>query len=66
MTTGEEIRLARTAAGLTQQQMTKLMQIPLISISNWETGRREPPPYVKRFILNELAVIAKKVNKNKK
>lgn len=55
-----EIKAAREAAGLTQAQMSKVMQIPLLTISAWETGRREPPPYVKRFILYELAAIAKK------
>lgn len=55
-----EIKSAREAAGLTQKRMSEIMDIPVLTISAWEIGRREPPPYVKRFILNELAAIAQK------
>lgn len=60
-----DIKAAREAAGLTQAQMSKRMKIPLITISAWETGRREPPPYVTRLILRELAEIRKKNKKSK-
>ena len=52
-----ELKEARQAAGLTQQQMSDLMSIPKRSIENWESGSRTPPPYVKRFILNELKTL---------
>lgn len=58
-----EIKSAREAAGLTQAQMSKRMKIPLLTISAWETGRREPPPYVIRLILKELAEIKNKKSK---
>lgn len=50
----EKLREARKAAGLTQQRMADLMLIPKRSIENWEAGDRTPPPYVQRFVLNEL------------
>lgn len=53
-----ELKEARQAAGLTQQQMSDLMSIPKRSIENWESGSRTPPPYVKRFILKELQMLA--------
>lgn len=56
---GNELKAARLAAGLSQQEMSVLMEIPKGTITNWEQGIRTPPPYVKRFILNELAAIAK-------
>lgn len=55
-----EIKSAREAAGLTQKMMSEIMSIPILTISAWEIGRREPPPYVKRFVLKELAAIAQK------
>lgn len=53
----EKLKEARKAAGLTQQTMADLMLIPKRSIENWETGDRTPPPYVQRFVLNELQSI---------
>jgi transcriptional regulator with XRE-family HTH domain len=50
----EKLRAARLGAGLTQQRMADLMLIPKRSIENWEAGGRTPPPYVQRFVLNEL------------
>ena len=52
-----EFKQARLAAGLTQQAMSDLMLIPKRTIEDWECDRRNPPPYVKRFVLNELAQI---------
>lgn len=52
-----EVKEARLAAGLSQQQMSDLMHIPKATIANWEQEIRTPPVYVKRFILNELAEI---------
>ena len=55
----EQLKLARNAAGLTQQSMAERMLIPARSIENWESGCRVPPPYVQRFVLNELDAIKK-------
>lgn len=49
-----EFKAARLAAGLTQKGMSELMVIPFRTIQQWESGERTPPPYVKRFVLNEL------------
>lgn len=53
-----EIKQARIEAGLTQAEMSSLMEIPKRTIEDWESGKRNPPPYVKRFVLNELKQIA--------
>lgn len=50
----ESIKTARKNAGLTQQGMADRMLIPKRTIEAWETGVRTPPPYVQRFVLNEL------------
>ena len=55
----EKLKTARKTAGLTQQGMADRMLIPKRSIENWETGERTPPPYVQRFVLNELESLKK-------
>lgn len=58
-----EFRQARLTAKLTQQEMSELMQIPKRTIEEWESGRRTPPPYVKRLVLNELKNLQKQGQK---
>lgn len=48
------LQAARKAAGLSQQGMADRTLIPLRTLQKWETGERTPPPYVQRFVLNEL------------
>lgn len=54
----EQLKRARAAAGLSQQGMADQMLIPKRTIEKWETEERTPPPYVQRFVLNELRSIA--------
>lgn len=55
-----EFKAARLAAGLTQKAMAVLMEIPFRTIQDWEAGKRTPPPYVRRFVLNELKMLSDK------
>lgn len=55
----ERFKQARKAAGLTQQGMEEQMLIPRRTVQDWERGIFTPPPYVQRFVLNELESIAK-------
>jgi DNA-binding transcriptional regulator YiaG len=48
------LQTARKNAGITQQVMADRMLIPKRTIEAWEMGVRTPPPYVQRFVLNEL------------
>ncbi len=54
------VKEARAAAGLTQQGIADRMLIPFRTIQQWEGGQRTPPPYVQRFVLNELETMRKK------
>lgn len=54
MTFSEKLKKARAATGMSQQAMADRTLIPKRTIEAWETGDRTPPPYVKRFVLNEL------------
>lgn len=55
----EKLKAARKSAGLTQQGMAASMLIPFRTIQQWEGGQRTPPPYVQRFVLNELESLKK-------
>ncbi len=50
----------RLNAGLTQKEMSDIMQIPMRTIGSWEDGSRKCPPYVERLIVKELREIAQK------
>jgi DNA-binding transcriptional regulator YiaG len=57
------IREARLNAGLTQQRMSEVFEIPKRTIENWEAGKRNPPAYVEKLIIRELERIATENNK---
>lgn len=57
------IKDARLNAGLTQQRMSEVFEIPKRTIENWEAGKRNPPAYVKKLIIRELERIATENNK---
>lgn len=52
------IKEARKKAGLTQAQMSELLEIPKRTIGDWETGTRKPPAYVEKLVIRELERIA--------
>lgn len=51
----EKLKELRATAGVSQQAMADCTLVPKRTLEKWETGERTPPPYVQRFILNELA-----------
>jgi len=53
----------RINAGLTQKEMSDIMQIPMRTIGSWEDGSRKCPPYVERLVIKELREIAQKKEK---
>ena len=54
-TFSEKLKQARADAGMSQAKMSEKMEIPIRTVENWESGKREPPAYVQKMILNELA-----------
>ncbi len=53
------LKEARLNAGLTQQQMFEILEIPIRTVQDWESGKRKCPPYVERLVIKELLEIAK-------
>lgn len=54
-----EIKDARIAADMTQQEMADTLGIPKRTIENWEGGVTKPPEYVKNLVLRELERLKK-------
>lgn len=48
------IKEYRQAAGLTQEEFSKLFDIPLDTVKNWDSGRRKPPEWAEKLIIKEL------------
>ena len=42
------IKEARYLSGLTQKEVSVLLEIPLRTLENWESGVRVPPVYVEK------------------
>lgn len=59
MTFAEQLKQARNSAGLTQEKMAVLFEIPKRSIENWESSKSAPPPWSQRLILKELERLQK-------
>lgn len=53
------IKSARLQAGLTQQKMSKMFEIPVRTIQDWESGRRKPPVWAEKLIIEKLKRITK-------
>lgn len=49
-----DIKTARKNVGLTQKEMSELLEIPQRTIEDWETGKRTPPTYVEKLIIEKL------------
>lgn len=54
------IKEARTAAGLTQKQFSKIFKIPIDVIKSWDSGRRNPPEWAEFLIIEKLDSLTKK------
>lgn len=47
-------RAIRKYSGLTQREFSDEYGIPVRSVENWDTGKREPPPYVLELLLCDI------------
>ena len=49
-----KIKEARQHLGISQRELSKLLDIPLRTIESWESESRTPPPYVEKLIVEKL------------
>lgn len=48
------IKEAREQAGLSRAEMSRRFEIPVRTLEDWEKGKRTPPPYVEKLIIEKL------------
>lgn len=51
------IKEYRKAAGLTQKQFADLFEIPIDVVKSWDAGRRKPPAWAEKLIIEKLEMI---------
>ena len=49
-----EFKAARKRLGMTQQELSERLEIPKRTIEDWEGGRRNPPEWVKKLLLEKM------------
>ncbi len=49
-----EFKAARKRLGMTQRELSETLDIPKRTIEEWEGGRRNPPEWVKKLILEKM------------
>lgn len=48
------IKEAREQAGLSRVEMSRRFEIPVRTLEDWDNGKRTPPPYVEKLIIEKL------------
>lgn len=48
------IKNARKKAGLTQKEMSKLLQIPIPTIEKWDRGLSSPPKWAEKLVIEKI------------
>lgn len=64
-TFAEELRATRTNAGWSRPKMVERVGVPLRTIEDWESGKRIPPEYVQRLVLDRLILEIEKDSTDK-
>ena len=60
----QQLKKAREFAFLTQAAMSRELNIPKITIEQWETDKRTPPAWVAELLLEKLNSLKNKENIN--
>ena len=47
----------RQKAKLTQKQFSELFEIPIDDVKSWDVGRRKPPVWAEKLIIEKLEAI---------
>lgn len=48
------IKEARKNAGLTQKEFSEIFEIPIDVVKSWDSGRRKPPAWAEKLIVEKL------------
>lgn len=58
----DELKKTRKEINITQEGLSKLLEVPKRTIENWEGGTNRPPKYVQRLILEKMRAEYEVVN----
>jgi len=50
-----KIKETRAEYNITQKEMSEILEIPLRTIENWESGKRKPSKWVEKLIVDNLS-----------
>lgn len=50
----DELKELRKRNNITQEGLSKLLEVPKRTIENWEGGINKPPEYVQKLILEKM------------
>ncbi len=50
----DELKKTRREIKMTQEGLSKMLEVPKRTIENWEGGVNKPPGYVQKLILEKL------------
>lgn len=53
------IKEARQLAGLSQSAINREIGIPIRTLQDWEAGKRTPPSWVERLVIEKILSLAK-------
>ena len=52
--TSMTIKEARESIGMSRAEMSRVFEIPIRTLEDWDNGKRTPPPYVEKLIIEKL------------
>ena len=61
----EKLKNLRVESGWTRPKVVDRVGVPLRTLEDWEAGKRTPPNYVQRLVLDRLALEIKKEQRKK-
>lgn len=53
------IKEARESIGMSRAEMSRVFEIPIRTLEDWDNGKRTPPPYVQKLIIEKLLTMQK-------
>ena len=53
------IKEVREQIGMSRAEMSRVLEIPIRTLEEWDAGRRLTPPYVEKLIIEKLMSLKK-------
>lgn len=53
------IREAREQIGMSRAEMSRVFEIPIRTLEDWDAGKSSPPSYVQKLIVEKLLTLKK-------